>query len=197
MKIPDLTKLCTPAQLYLFVELFLLIIMLVQNGNSDNTLCLGNYECYDAPNKVVMLLVKLTYVGFWTFVLNLICKAGYKNLSWFLVLLPVILFFIFLVLALGPWNYNHSRILIMEGMENQESTESTSRTDKPNMQTAKQGAEYVRNEIVKIIDPKIKLYKNLIKTTNANDKMYKLLIKDANSVKMAANKAVNNVKLNL
>jgi len=115
MKLPDLTKLCTPAQLYLFVELFLLIIMLVQNGNYDNRLCLGNYECYDAPNKGLMLLIKLGYVGFWTFVLNLICKAGYKNLSWFLVLLPVILFFMVLVLALGPWNYNESSsVLIME-----------------------------------------------------------------------------------
>jgi hypothetical protein len=115
MKLPDLTKLCTPAQLYLFVELFLLIIMLVQNGNYDNRLCLGNYECYDAPNKGLMLLIKLGYVGFWTFVLNLICKAGYKNLSWFLVLLPVILFFMVLVLALGPWNYKESSsVLIME-----------------------------------------------------------------------------------
>ena len=139
MKLPDLTKLCTPAQLYLFVELFLLVIMLIQNGDSDNTLCLGNYECYDAPNKGIMLLVKLGYVGFWTFVLNLICKAGYKNLSWFLVLLPVILFFMVLVLALGPWTYNDSSsVLIIEGMENQTCKDPNTLT------TAKDGAEYVK-----------------------------------------------------
>ena len=37
---------------------------------------------------------------FWTFVLNAICKAGYKNLSWFLVLFPFLLLFIALGLLL-------------------------------------------------------------------------------------------------
>ena len=31
---------------------------------------------------------------FWTFILNAICKAGYKEVSWFMVLLPIILLFI-------------------------------------------------------------------------------------------------------
>lgn len=188
MKVPDLTKLCTPAQLYLFVELFLLIIMLVQNGNSDNRLCLGNYECYDAPNKGLMLLIKLGYVGFWTFVLNLICKAGYKNLSWFLVLLPVILFFIVLVLVLGPWNYNESSsVLIMEGMENQSENES-------NLTLEKQGAKKIKDEVFKFINPKIEFYTTLKKNTKGNDKLYNMFINDAKNLKNVANKAYNEIK---
>ena len=31
---------------------------------------------------------------FWTFILNCLCKAGYKEISWILLLLPFILFFI-------------------------------------------------------------------------------------------------------
>ena len=37
------------------------------------------------------------YIIFWTFILNAICKAGYKSISWFLVLLP----FLLLAVALG------------------------------------------------------------------------------------------------
>jgi hypothetical protein len=195
MKLPDLTKLCTPAQLYLFVELILLIIMLIQNGNSDNTLCLGNYECYEAPNKALMLLVKLGYVGFWTFVLNLICKAGYKNLSWFLVLLPVILFFTLLVLVLGPWNYNESSsVLIMEGMENPTSSETSNTNNSSNLTTANQGAVFVRNKLVKVIEQRIRFYETIKKSTKGNDKMYNIFINDMNNIKNVANDAVNKVK---
>ena len=182
MKVPDLTKLCTPAQLYLFVELCLLVIMLVQNGNSDNTVCLGNYECYDAPNKGLMLLVKLGYVGFWTFVLNLICKAGYKNLSWFLVLLPVILFFVVLVLTLGPWSYNNSSVLIMEGMENPTCKDPTK------LANAKEGAEYIKCEIEKLL-------LILIKTNTTNDeKCKKRIFKYLKYIKDGLNNSVDKVK---
>jgi hypothetical protein len=37
---------------------------------------------------------KAFYVVLWTFILNLICSYGYRNISWFLVLFPFILFFI-------------------------------------------------------------------------------------------------------
>jgi hypothetical protein len=38
-------------------------------------------------------LVHLVYLVFWTWVLNLICKAGYKWISWVLVLAPFVLAF--------------------------------------------------------------------------------------------------------
>ena len=41
-----------------------------------------------------MFLFKAVYMLFWTFILNAICKAGYKEVSWFMVLLPIILLFI-------------------------------------------------------------------------------------------------------
>jgi hypothetical protein len=40
-----------------------------------------------------MQLIHFIYVVFWTWVLNLICKAGYKWLSWVLVLAPFVLIF--------------------------------------------------------------------------------------------------------
>ena len=43
---------------------------------------------------------KAIYVAFWTFVLNAICKAGYKGFSWFIVLFPLILMAILIGLIL-------------------------------------------------------------------------------------------------
>jgi len=43
---------------------------------------------------MMVFIAKILYIGFWTFVLNYICKAGYKSVSWFLVLLPFLGFFI-------------------------------------------------------------------------------------------------------
>jgi len=40
-----------------------------------------------------MQLIHFIYVVFWTWVFNLICNAGYKWLSWVLVLAPFILIF--------------------------------------------------------------------------------------------------------
>jgi hypothetical protein len=109
MKFPDLNKLCSPAQLYLFFTLLSLIIMIYENsGTHDNMLCFGNYECHNTPSKSVLIFIKLIYIAFWTFILNLICKNGYKNLAWFLVLLPVFAFILLLIFVNGPWIYNDS-----------------------------------------------------------------------------------------
>jgi hypothetical protein len=43
--------------------------------------------------SVFVQLIHFIYVVFWAWVLNLICKAGYKWLSWVLVLAPFLLFF--------------------------------------------------------------------------------------------------------
>jgi len=41
-----------------------------------------------------MFVAKVLYVIFWTFVLNTLCNYGYYKLSWFILLLPFIIFFI-------------------------------------------------------------------------------------------------------
>jgi hypothetical protein len=121
MALQDLNKLCSPAQLYLFLTLLTLIVMVFQNnGTYENVLCVGNYECHNAPNKMALVFVKLIYIAFWTFVLNLMCRGGYKNLAWFLVLFPILLSGLLLVFAVGPWT--HKGILFegfSEGMDDE------------------------------------------------------------------------------
>lgn len=91
----DLKKLCTPSIVYFAISAFALAILGIQNLNgNDNTLCIGTYKCSIA-SKTMVLALNAIYVLFWTFVLDLFCKAGYKELSWFIVLIPIILIFVF------------------------------------------------------------------------------------------------------
>ena len=93
---PKLSKLCTPSYLYFLISVLLLVILGVQNviNQDDNTFCIGMYEC-TSFNKLAVFLVHGIYILFWTFILDLMCKAGYTDLSWFIFLLPFLLFFIF------------------------------------------------------------------------------------------------------
>ena len=88
-----LKELCTPAMIYFVISIIALIMVLFQNlGNSDSY-NVGSFSCR-VPNTALVFIVKLIYVLFWTYVLNLICKDGHTTLSWLLVLLPWILLFV-------------------------------------------------------------------------------------------------------
>lgn len=91
----DFRKLCTPASIYLIINVVIFISIAIQNFGNSNQYCVGQYKCH-VPNTFVMFLFKAIYILFWTFILNAVCKAGYKEVSWFLVLLPIILMFIIL-----------------------------------------------------------------------------------------------------
>ena len=89
----DFKSLCTPASVYLFINVIIFVSIAVQNFGNTTKYCVGQYRC-QVPNTFSMFLFKALYILFWTFVLNAICKAGYKEVSWFMLLLPIILLFI-------------------------------------------------------------------------------------------------------
>ena len=101
MAITGLTNLCTPAYIYLVISLIAIIVMAVQNYGNINIFCLGTYTC-DVSSTGLIFIVKLIYVLFWTWILNLMCRAGAEPLAWVFVLLPFILFFgvLFYVLSM-------------------------------------------------------------------------------------------------
>ena len=86
-------QLCAPAKVYLVISVVSLFLMSTQNIGSGSTYCVGNYGC-DVPNKGIVFIVKVLYIVFWTWLLNLICKAGVPVISWILVLFPFVLMFI-------------------------------------------------------------------------------------------------------
>jgi hypothetical protein len=94
-----LKELCTPALIYFVISIVALIMVLLQNLGNTNSYHIGNFSCR-VPNTAAVFIVKLVYVLFWTYVLNLICKDGHTNLSWLLVLLPWILLFVIIGLLM-------------------------------------------------------------------------------------------------
>tara|TARA_B110000967_G_scaffold170746_2_gene180903 strand:+ start:404 stop:754 length:351 start_codon:yes stop_codon:yes gene_type:complete len=88
-------KLCTPARIYFVLSMLSLVSLIFNNTfyGKEHKLCLGNYEC-PMENVMVVYIVKMGYVLFWSYLLNLLCKYGYKTISWLIVLMPVIGFFV-------------------------------------------------------------------------------------------------------
>ena len=99
MKIAGLRNLCTPSRVYFVFSIVTLLLIFFQNAGNVDVYCLGPYSC-NVPNTSIIFLVKLVYILFWTWMLNLICQAGVPQLAWFLVLLPFILFFIMLAVMM-------------------------------------------------------------------------------------------------
>lgn len=92
-------SLCMPASLYLGLSVLALVLLLIQNMSNKHTLCVANYSC-PVANVGIVLLMQMLYVLFWTWVLNLICKSGYKLVSWVLVLFPFVLALAFVLFGM-------------------------------------------------------------------------------------------------
>lgn len=93
MTLKLIKKLCTPAYVYLVISVIALVVLMFQNGGNVDVYCVGSFEC-EVPSTALVFFIKFIYVAFWTFVLDSICKAGHKQISWFLVVFPFILFFV-------------------------------------------------------------------------------------------------------
>ena len=65
-------KLCAPAKLYFGVEI-LTSLYAVFKGIA-----------------FLAILIKLFFAFIWAYLLNMLCKNGYKSVAWFIVLLPYI-----------------------------------------------------------------------------------------------------------
>ena len=95
----SLKELCTPAMIYFVISIIALAMVLLQNLGNSNSYTVGSFSCR-VPNTTLVFIVKLIYILFWTWILNLICKDGHTTISWLLVLLPWILLFVMMGLLM-------------------------------------------------------------------------------------------------
>ena len=94
-----ITELCPPAMLYFIISIISLTLLLFQNlGNGDHY-SIGSFS-RNVPSTTIIFAVKMIYILFWTWVLNLICKDGHTEISWLLILLPWILMFVLIGLVM-------------------------------------------------------------------------------------------------
>jgi len=99
-------SLCTPAFVYAVLSSIGIIMIAYQNYGNSNLYCVGNVTC-PVQSTTPIFIAKILYVIFWTFIFNTLCSYGYYKLSWFIILLPFILFFI-IVSILGNFINNHT-----------------------------------------------------------------------------------------
>jgi hypothetical protein len=83
-------ELCKPALFYFIMSIVGLLIVAFQNIGNNSELMVGS-NMLKVENSPVIFIVKLLYILFWTWILNLICKDGHSGISWLLVLMPFIL----------------------------------------------------------------------------------------------------------
>jgi len=88
-----LKELCTPAFLYFVLSMLALFINVFQNLGNSRRYNLGMLSAR-VPSTFLVFVVNFIYILFWTWVLNLMCKDGHKEIAWFLVLIPFILLFL-------------------------------------------------------------------------------------------------------
>jgi len=93
----SLKELCSPAFIYFVISMIGLIILVITNLGNTTKFNLGLFSL-NVPNVLFVFILQFIYVLFWTWILNLICKDGHSGISWFLVLLPFILYFAILAL---------------------------------------------------------------------------------------------------
>ena len=111
-----LKELCTPAFIYFILSVIGIVVSVVSNlGTGSNMYTLGHLSI-PVSSTLLIFIVKIIYVLFWTWILNLMCKDGHREIAWFLVLLPFVLFFILMLMIEG---------FLMEGFENADDTDAT------------------------------------------------------------------------
>ena len=84
----EFSKLCTPAKIYFAIAVIASLFALLSGV------------------AILAIFVKLIFAFIWTYILSWLCQKGYKNLSWFLVLLPYI---IILLAVLGIYRASKSQ----------------------------------------------------------------------------------------
>ena len=90
-----LSQLCTPSYVYFILSVIVLVIAAIQNMGNSGKYSLGMFSC-NVPSCIAIFIVKIIYILFWTWILNLICRDGHTGIAWFLFFLPFILLFILL-----------------------------------------------------------------------------------------------------
>ena len=75
MKISNIYKLCTPSLIYLVILFFVLLISI-----------------YNKTFSIYSFIISILWLFGVVWFLNYLCSKGYSGISWFLSMLPIILF---------------------------------------------------------------------------------------------------------
>lgn len=95
MAVIGLKNICRPAMFYFVLSISAVIFMALQNITTGRSYCIGMQSC--SSNSVATLfIIKIVYILFWTWILNIICASAGEIVSWVLVFIPIVLMFLFM-----------------------------------------------------------------------------------------------------
>ena len=94
-----LSQFCLPSKVYLGLSVLFILISAVQNYGNVDRYHLGMFSCF-VPSCIAVFVIKVVYILFWTWILNLICKDGHRMISWLLVLFPFIALFLIVMMVM-------------------------------------------------------------------------------------------------
>ena len=101
-----LRNLCRPAMFYFVISIAAVIFMAIQNLATGRSYCIGMQKC-SSNNVTLLFVIKIVYILFWTWLLNIICSNMGELVSWVLVFIPFILMFIFIAITfLGNYDFD-------------------------------------------------------------------------------------------
>ena len=103
----SLAQLCTPAYIYFVLSVLMIVVAAVQNIGNNGRYTLGIFSCL-VPSCLLVFVLKVVYILFWTWMLNLMCKDGHSDIAWLLLLLPFVLLFVLVGLAM-VWQKNNQQ----------------------------------------------------------------------------------------
>jgi len=115
-------KLCMPSKIYLVLSVISVFIAIFNNVG------------------FLAILIKLLFVGVWTYILNWICLKGYVNISWALVVLPYVILGLMIIA-----NLNKVKSQEKEEKEEKEEQKKQEQPQQP-QQPVQQQLQYYGNQ---------------------------------------------------
>lgn len=92
-------KSCTPSQIYLAIAVVSILFNILENMTKKNGYHILGIRI-PGISAILVFLLQVLYVFAWSWFLNFLCKKGYTNISWFLVLLPYVGVLIAVIISL-------------------------------------------------------------------------------------------------
>jgi hypothetical protein len=84
-------SLCTPSLIYFVIGMIGLVISFISMIFKKDF----------SFQSLFVFIINIVSVLFWTWILNILCVSGYKNISWFILVLP----YLFLLGIIGWFTY--------------------------------------------------------------------------------------------
>lgn len=91
-------NLCPAAKFHLIISSIAIVVMSLTVFGTNMPHCFRSNTCNSPFSQYMFVVysVKILYIVFWTWLLNIICRKVSPSIAWLIALFPFILFFIFL-----------------------------------------------------------------------------------------------------